>query len=184
MKKPAKASDGKHVDRATAHEAQSGSSPTQTFAEAMRHFHAGNYSKAKPLFDEAAAGSTLNVTESAKMYSLMCEQRISKERIEPESAEDHYNYAITLLNGRRLDDAVRHLNAALASKEDAAHVHYALSLGLGLGGDISGAKRHLQRAIELDPGSRNLASNDSDFQPLLEHPEIRNLVYEESGSGR
>jgi tetratricopeptide (TPR) repeat protein len=184
MKKPGKATAGKTpaapagADSPLDHKAQ-----TELFARAMKSFTAGDFRKARELFESAAAGTSLEVGESARMYVRMCDQRISREKVEARTPEEHYDVAVQLINERKLPDALQHLGAALESQPDGAHLHYAMALARGLNGDAHGAAEHLRRAFALDPKQRALARGDSDFQELMYHPEIRFLIYPERASG-
>jgi len=150
---------------------------TDLFARAMKSFTSGDFRKARMLFEEASAGPVLSINESARMYTRMCDQRLKNEKVELKTPEEHYDYAVKLINERRLAEAVGHLKSALQGRSPGGHVHYAMSLALGLQGDIAGAHRHLKQAIELDPQTRSLARGDADFQDLLQDATLRDLVF-------
>jgi Tfp pilus assembly protein PilF len=171
MKKPTKGAEPKASTEART----DAKSQTELFAKAMKQFQSGDYRRAKALFDEAAKGPVITVKESAVMYSRMCDQRLGKEKPELTTPEDHYNYGVGLMNDGRFLEARDYLQKALKGGE-AAHIHYAIALASGHAGDVGGAVTSLQRAVELDPSTRSLARNDSDFQPLLQHPSIRELL--------
>lgn len=154
----------------------------EVFGKAMRHFGAGEFRKAKPLFEDAANGPTAGVGEAARMYARICEQRLGSEQVAVKTGEDHYNYGVSLLNRRKLEEAIKHLKAALASGEDNGDVHYALGLASGLNGDVPLARQHLERAFQMNPKTKALARTDSDFQQLMEHAELRRLIEEGPGS--
>lgn len=176
MKKPVKNSDMKSTTDGAASAAElDAKAQTELFAKAMKLFAKGHYGEAKPLFDQASGGPKLSVNESAIMYGRMCGQRLAQEHVALKTADDHYNYAVSLMNLRRLEEAAASLRKAI-DLGDAGHIRYAMSLATGLQGDTSTAATHLQRAIELDPTIRTAARNDPDFQPLLQDHAIRELV--------
>jgi len=148
---------------------------TELFGNAMKRFSKGEYAEAKPLFNRAGEGPQLAVCESARMYARICEQRLDLAQPELQTAEDHYTYAVAMINGQRFSEALIHLHKALAMG-DAAHVRYALALARGMDGDMPGAVAHLQRAVELDPSMRSFARSDTDFQPLLRDPVIGQVL--------
>lgn len=154
----------------------------EVFGKAMRHFGAGEFRKAKPLFEEASAGPSAGVGESARMYARICDQRLGSEQMAAKTAEDHYNFGISMLNQRKLDDAIKHLKAAISQGEDSGDTYYALGLASGLSGDVPSARQHLERAFQLNPKTRALARTDADFLALMEHAELRRLIDESSGS--
>jgi tetratricopeptide (TPR) repeat protein len=106
----------------------------------------------------------------------MCELRIDQAAPALKTAEDHYNWGVALLNQRRLREAEAHLEEALRLAPQGDHIHYALALSRGLGGDILRASQYLRRAIELQPRNRGLARNDPDFAGLLHQPPIAALL--------
>lgn len=148
---------------------------TEMFARAMKEFNAGGYEEAKRLFELCGEGPVITVKESAQMYVRMCVKRMEKPEVVLRTAEDHYTYAVGLMNLQKFGDALPHLQTAI-KLGDGAHVRYALALASGLVGDMPGAVAHLQKAILLDPGTRSLARSDADFQPLMQDPVIRELV--------
>jgi tetratricopeptide (TPR) repeat protein len=183
MKKPTKAPAGKTAAAApAAPRALDQKGQTDLFARATKSFTGGEFQKARDLFTEAALGPSLEVAESARMYVRMCDQRIGRERVEIRTPEEHYDVAVQLINQRKLPPAQQHLKTALEALPNAAHLHYAMALAKGLGGDARSAEEHLRRAIELDPQQRALARGDSDFQELMHHLEIRNLIYPDRSS--
>lgn len=155
---------------------------TDLFAKAMKLFAKGSYGEAKPLFEQASSGPNISINESASMYGRMCAQRLNQERVALKTADDHYNYAVSMMNLRRFDEAAAALRKAI-ELGDAGHIRYAMALACGMQGDIPGAAAQLQRAIDLDRTIRTAARNDPDFQSLLQDHAIRALVTGEKPHG-
>jgi len=59
------------------------------------------------------------------------------------------------------------------------HIHYAMALAKALSGDLYGAHRHLERAIELEPRNRLAARQDADFAPFAGQPPLDGLLFPE-----
>lgn len=150
-------------------------SQTELFAQAMKSFTAGDYTEAMSAFDQAARGPSIAVTEPALMYQRMCRQRIERDSPRLTTAEDHYNYAVGLMNAGRHNDARKHLETAVDTGGESHHL-YALALAEGLTGAVDAAVKHLRKAIQADRGLRSVARTDSDFQPLLQHAQIREVL--------
>jgi tetratricopeptide (TPR) repeat protein len=147
----------------------------KAFDTAMQAFHMRDFAKAKQLFEAAAEGPAREIGYAARQHASMCEQRLKKAAVKLESAEDLYNYGVSLMNQRNLDGAQASLEKAL--KQDGGdHVHYALALVLGLKQNVDGAVEHLKKAIELSPRNRVTAHNDPDFAELMQHASIRELL--------
>ena len=150
---------------------------TARFAEAMKLFNAGDYTRARAAFEQAQQGPLIGVNESALMYLRMCDQRLERARLEAASAEEQYQLGLGLLKEERYSEALHHLESALQSA-DTAPLRYALALAAGLMGDPAAAARHLQKACEHDGSVRNRARNDPRFRNLTQFPEIRDALKE------
>lgn len=155
---------------------------TELFAQAMKVFSKGDYKRAGEMFERAAAGPVIGVNESAQMYSRMCQQRMSSVRVELKTSEDHYNYAVSLINARKYREARESLETAMASGLQ-PHFCYALALVEGHLGAMELAASHLKRAIQMDPALRSVARSDPDFTALLQNPKLREAMAAVAGTG-
>ena len=151
----------------------------ELFERAVKLFHMGGYGAAQGLFEKAALGPIPAMAHSAQLHSAMCARRIAAREPSLDTPEEHYDYAIALINQGRFPEAERHLAAAVARVPDADHVHYALALCCGLSGDVRGACRHLRRAIEIQPRNRVAARNDPDFAGISQLSPLFELLYPE-----
>jgi tetratricopeptide (TPR) repeat protein len=146
----------------------------ELYEQAVRAFNSGNYGEAKSLFERAAAGPSRDMAHSASLHAKICAKRLARPEMSLRTADEHYDYAVALMNERRFEQAERHLLLALAQTPKADHLFYALALCRGLCGDLQGAYVNLKRAIELQPRNRAAARNDPDFaeigqlSPLIE----------------
>lgn len=154
----------------------------RVFEQAMKLFRAGKFADAKESFQRAIDGPAREIAYHARTHVRMCDRRLDKGAVQLRTPEDHYNYAITLINTRNLAAAREHLEAALRLDAQADHVHYALALCRGLTGDVDGACENLKRAIELQPRNRIAARQDADFAPIAGHPLLQQILYPERNS--
>jgi tetratricopeptide (TPR) repeat protein len=152
------------------------------FEAAMKHFHERHMAQARELFATAAAGPERDVANRARLHMAMCDRSLQQEPVKLQSAEDYYNYGVALINTRKLAEARQSLEKALAMSPQADHIHYALALAQALGGDLETARRHLERAIELEPRNRIIARQDADFALIARHPMFDALLYPEKKS--
>ena len=150
------------------------------FERAIAYLHKRNYRDAKDWFEKARQGPSLEMAANATTHVRMCERRLAAPAPEPKSAEEHYNYAIALINLRNLEPARRHLAMALELEPRADHAHYAMSVCLALSGDSAGAYESLKRSIELQPRNRMVARQDSDLDGVAGQPRFNRLLYPES----
>src|SRR5207245_11447885 len=169
----------RHGKRAPPQTASEAKVQLNTFERGIGLLHKRNYLEAKQMFEKARLGPSLGIAANAASHVRMCERRLSAPAPEPKSAEEHYNYAIALINLRNLDLARRHLATALEMEPRADHVHYAMGVCLALSGDAQGAYDSLRRAIELQPRNRMVARQDSDLEGISNQPRFIRLLYPE-----
>jgi tetratricopeptide (TPR) repeat protein len=150
------------------------------FEEAIGLFRQEGYEQAKELFERAATGPVSEVSHAARVRARMCEQRINRSAPPLATADDHYNYAVALINRNELQAAEKHLREAAGLTPNADHIHYALALARGMRGDMQQARDSLKRAIELDPRNRIHARNDPDFADFVHQPAIVSLLFPEN----
>jgi tetratricopeptide (TPR) repeat protein len=151
-----------------------------SFEAAMKLFHTRKLKEARALFETAAAGPERDVAQRARLHIAMCDRRLEQAPSAPlDSAEDHYNYGVAMINVRRITEARSHLEQALEMAPGTDHIHYALALAQALGGDSASAYENLKRAIELEPRNRIMARQDADFAPLASQPPFDALIYPE-----
>jgi tetratricopeptide (TPR) repeat protein len=141
------------------------------FDSAIKLFHARRFEQARVLFETAAQGPERDVAQRARLHIAMCDRRLQQGAITLTSAEEYYNYGVTLINSRNLLEARANLERALELAPGADHIHYALALAQALSGDFNTAYQNLKRAIDLEPRNRTIARQDADFAPLANvHP--------------
>ena len=168
-----------HTGTAAVTQPVKGAAQLSNFEAGMKLFHARNLKEARELFRKAAEGPESDVANRARMHLAMCDQRLQEASVVLGSAEDYYNYGVALLNTRKVVEARRHLEKALAMSPGADHIHYALAAAQALGGDMPGAYENLKRAIELDPRNRLMARQDSDLSHLAHQAPFDILFYPE-----
>ena len=92
----------------------------QLYETGIRLFHAGRFREAREQFRRAAAGHDRGIAHRADLHARMCDRRVDEPMSLPQTAEEHYNYGVALINSRELAAAREHLQAALvmASESD------------------------------------------------------------------
>ncbi len=146
------------------------------YGVAVGHLNNRKFAQARSRFVKAADGPDATLRQRAKVYAEICRSRMETSKLRLKSSDDHYNYGISLMNDRRLDEAEHHLSEALKRDPRADHVHYATAVLYAIRGDAEGAHRSLSQAIELNPRTRPLALNDSDLESMREDPSISDLL--------
>jgi tetratricopeptide (TPR) repeat protein len=149
------------------------------FEAAMRLFHTRKLKEARDLFQQATTGPERDVAQRANLHIAMCDRRLQQTTVALSSAEEHYNYGITLINSRNLADARKYLEKGLQIDPGADHIHYALAIAQALSGDLHAAHDSLRRAIELEPRNRLAARQDADLASLANQPLFSALLFPE-----
>jgi len=165
--------------------AQPASMPDQleVFESAIKLFHAKKFREARERFLAAKRGNDRGIAHKADLHVRMCDRRLEEQGVVLHTPDEHYDYAITLINERKLPTARQHLMKALEQLPEADHVYYALALCDGLGGDLQGAYDNLRRAIELQPRNRISARQDADFAAIANQPPLDRLLFPEKARG-
>jgi len=76
----------------------------------------------------------------------------------------------------RLDRAIESLEEALTVDPSGAIIHYNLACYWSLAGNVDVSLAYLTNAFEIDPSFRDLVYDESDFDPIREHPTFRELT--------
>jgi len=152
------------------------------FDAAMKGFHARRWKEAREFFLQALEGPERDVAQRSQLLAAMCERRLQQSALVLDTAEDHYNYGVALINTRDVRSAREHLEAALRIAPGSDHIHYALGVAQALSGDLAGAQENVRRAIELEPRNRIIARHDADLAPLAGQPSFEALLYPEKKS--
>ena len=148
----------------------------QHYEEGVRLFHAKIFDRAGSFFQRATQGPNRTLAHHAQVHFQICQKRMQPQEVKLTTAEDHYNYAVTLINARRLKEAAEHLELALRMAPKGDHLHYALAATQALQGNPQAAYEKLRAAIELRPQNRILARSDPDFSGILDYPPIALLL--------
>jgi len=149
----------------------------ESFELGMRLFHARQFRQARDAFQSAMRGPDRSVAHRAGLHARMCESRLTPAGVVLNTPEDHYNYAVTLINTRNFAEARQHLQAALDADPTADHVLYALAACQALSGDLQAAYENLKLAIDLQPRNRLAALQDPDFAAVADHPAFARLLH-------
>ena len=150
------------------------------YEAALRMMQEGKYDKAHVAFDKMLATSPADLAERIRMYISACLLQVSKGKATFSSHEEHYDYAISLLNSGQYEDAREQFKLILAQNEKADFAFYGLAVLSSMTGDSHTCLEHLTEAIRQNPRNRIMARADSDFQDMADDPRFTELLYPES----
>ncbi len=146
---------------------------------AVRLMQEGKYDKAHAAFDKMLASSPPDLADRIRMYINACLLQVAKGKTNFSSHEEHYDYAISLLNDGHYEDAREQFKAILKENESADYAFYGLAVLASMTGDAHTCLEHLTEAIRQNPRNRIQARADSDFQDMADDPRFTELLYPE-----
>ncbi len=150
------------------------------YESAVRLMQDGKYDKAHAAFDKMLATSPGDLADRIRMYINACLMKVQKGRVTFLSHEEQYDYAISLLNSGKYDEAREHLREILAENNKADYAFYGLAVLASISGDSHQCLEHLTEAIRQNPHNRIQARADSDFQDMADDPRFTELLYPEA----
>ena len=83
-------------------------------------------------------------------------------RLDPDLAQAHNGLGGALATARPDDQAMAEYNEALRLKPDLPTAHLNIALLLMKKGDVAEARRHLEKALSIDPATTRAAGAESD----------------------
>lgn len=113
--------------------------------------------------------------ERSRRYLQVCE-RSTTPAPAPQSLEERVYAATLALNAGSEQEALEHLESAVAEAPDSEQVQYMLAVARAAAGDETTAVTHLLRAIELNPDNRFLARHEPIFEILHEDEAFKRLL--------
>jgi tetratricopeptide (TPR) repeat protein len=159
------------------------------FAQAVQNYEAGlramqehKFDKAKGHLQKAITGPSKELADRAKVHMNTCDQHLERSSNQFKTAEEHYDYAVSLMNVGDYVSAREHLDKLAKQVPQADYVAYGLAALDCLTGHLEDSLRHLAEAIRLNVSIRFQARNDSDFQNLSEDPRFTELLYPDPGA--
>jgi tetratricopeptide (TPR) repeat protein len=155
----------------------------QSYETGLRAMQEHKFDKAKPHFQKVVAGPSKELTDRANVHLSICNQHLERGAANQfKTAEEHFDYAVSLMNIGDYVTAREHLEKLLKQNAKADYVVYGLAALDCLTGHSEDSLRHLDEALRLNAHLRFQARNDSDFQNLAEDPRFTELLYPDPGA--
>lgn len=154
----------------------------QNYEAGLRAMQEHKFDKAKGSLQKVLAGPSRELADRASVHLNACNQQLERTVTQFRSAEEHYDYAVSLINLGDYVGAREHLDKLAKQAPAADYVAYGLAALDCLTGRVEDSLRHLQAAIGYNPALRFQARNDSDFQNLAEDPRFTELLYPDPGA--
>jgi len=159
-------------------------------AQALANYEAGlralqehKFEKAKAQFEKVLAGPSRELIDRANVHLNTCNQHLERTTTQQfKSVEEHYDYAVSLMNLGDYVSAREHIEKLLKQSPKADFVIYGLAALDCLTGHVEDSLKHLDEALRLNASLRFQARNDSDFHNLAEDPRFTELLYPDPGA--
>ncbi|HYY68948.1 MAG TPA: tetratricopeptide repeat protein [Terriglobales bacterium] len=159
------------------------------FAQAVENYEAAlkaiqerKFERAKGLLQKVVEGPSVELADRAAVHLKLCNQQLAPTGTAFKTPEEHYDFAVSLMNQGKYDDARGHLEKILKQNPKADYALYGLAVLDCLTSKVEDSLRHLDEAIRLNPKLRFQARNDSDFHNLADDPRFTELLYPEPGA--
>jgi tetratricopeptide (TPR) repeat protein len=161
--------------------------PDPRYSHALENYQAGikalqerKFERALGLLQKVLEGPSRELADRAAVHMSSARQNLAKAATSFGSAEEHYDYAVALINGGDYEGARNHLEQIVKKTPKADYAVYGLSVLDCLEGKVEDALRRLDQAIKMNPQNRLQARNDTDFKNLADDPRFTELLYPES----
>ncbi len=159
------------------------------YAQAVQMYETGikamqerKYDRAKVSFHKVIEANIRELGDRARVHISACDAQAAKSALDFKTSDEHYDYAISLMNQGDYVSSREHLDKLQKTSANKDHVMYGLATLDCLTGHLEDALRRLHEAIAANPQLRFQARNDSDFQNLAEDPRFTELLYPDPGA--
>src|ERR1700687_5883930 len=157
--------------------------PVQSYESGLRALQEHKFEKAKGPLQKVLSGPNKSLVDRAQVYILTCDKHLDAPALQFKTTEEHYDYAVSLINAGDYATAREHLDTLLEQNPKAEYVLYGLAALHCLAGHVEESPKTLDEAIHAKPALRFQARNDTDFQNLAEDPRFTELLYPDPGAG-
>lgn len=151
------------------------------YQNAVQLMQQGKYEKARAAFEKLSQNAPAEILERIRVYITVCDRNCASSSLTFNTAEEQYDYAVSLLNSGAYEEARDQFEAILASYPKADFAHYGMAVLSSMTGQAEEALDHLGRAIEFNPSNRIQARSDPDFVDMADDPRFTELLYPELG---
>jgi tetratricopeptide (TPR) repeat protein len=157
------------------------------YAQAVQNYEAGlkamqehKFERAKGLLEKVVKGASRELGDRALVHLNTCNQQLARSSTSFKTPEEHYDFAVSLMNSGSYDEARTHLEKIQKQSPKADYAVYGLAALSCLMHKPEDALRYLATSIKMNSMNRLQARNDTDFQNLADDPRFTELLYPEA----
>jgi tetratricopeptide (TPR) repeat protein len=155
----------------------------QSYEQAQRLLQSQKFDKAKPLLEKVIESGVSELGDRARIHLNICNQQLDQIQNSFATSEEHYDFAVSLMNLGDFVTAREHLENLCNQRPTLDYVWYGRAVLECLTGRTAESLQHLAEAIRINPGNRFQARNDSDFRNMADDPRFTELLYPEGAVG-
>jgi len=153
----------------------------QNYEAGLRALQEHKFDKAKNHLQKALTCPDKAIVDRAQVHLATCELHAEKAALHFKTPEEHFDYAMSLMNTGDYVTAGEHLDKILKQQPKSDYVLYGTAALYCLTGHAEESLRTLSEAVQVSPALRFQARNDGDFQNLAEDPRFTELLYPDPG---
>ncbi len=154
----------------------------QSYESGLRALQEHKFEKAKGHLQKVLNGPNKSLVDRAQVHILTCDKHLDTPALQFKTTEEHYDYAVSLINSGDYVTAREQLDKLLKQNPKAEYVLYGLAALHCLTGHLEESLKVLDEAVRVKPALRFQARNDTDFQNLAEDPRFTELLYPDPGA--
>jgi tetratricopeptide (TPR) repeat protein len=151
----------------------------QNYEGAVKAMQEHKFDRAKGLLEKILAAGNRELMDRARVHLNLCNQQLAAGTTSFKTHEEHFDYAVSLMNGGQFDQARTHIEKILKTNPKADFAYYGMAVVDCLTGQVESSLKNLGESIRLNPQNRFQARNDSDFQNMADDPRFTELLYPE-----
>jgi tetratricopeptide (TPR) repeat protein len=152
----------------------------QSYEAGLRAMQEHKYEKAKSLLQKVVTGLNRELADRASVHLNACQQQLERGTTQFKTPEEHYDYAVSLMNVGDYVGAREHMERILKQSPKVDFVLYGMAVLNCLTGRAEDSLHFLHQSIQVNPANRFQARNDSDFRNLADDPRFTELLYPET----
>jgi tetratricopeptide (TPR) repeat protein len=159
------------------------SQTVQSYEQALKLLQTQKFDKARVLLEKVIESGISELADRAKVHMNICNQQSEDIQNTFQTPEEHYDFAVSLMNLGDFVTAREHLESLSVQRPALDFIWYGRAVLECLTGRTTESLQHLAEAIRLNPGNRFQARNDSDFRNMADDPRFTELLYPEGTVG-
>ena len=149
----------------------------QNYESGLKAMQAHKFDRAITSLEKVLTGPSKELADRARINVNICNQHLARSSNTFKTPEEHYDYAVALMNNGDYDSAREHFEKILKQAPKTDYAVYGLAILNCLTERVEEALTHLQHAIKLNVANRFQARNDSDFAKMSDDPRFTELLY-------